>query len=559
MLIFRYRPKKSVAVTETERINYTFYDPELHWCKVCSVFPKTAKDYLSHLHSEEHKNNVKTPEIPWHDHIKNDELPKFPDAPTKRTPIRGLQFFVPATSWYCKMCNVWMGDLHCASSHLKSQTHANEYNTFITKNPLFEIEWSSERQRAYDTQQEISNLAAEIPPPPPIISSPPRLVPPAPSITYRAPTFDNIPLQINQNVKSNPKESSEDASAKKGKKKKKEKKRRKKSKKRRQSSSSSSSDSSDDSSDSPDERRSSIEKAIIDTSNSIRVAMRNSLQANRSHKSEKSEEEKDEDVGGKWTVIQEGIAPPIAPQPPTISANGEAQNRRDELIISQWNAPEPVITEKEKQLLEQLKDRLKNREEKKKEEPTRPPTRSEEDNQNQPSKVENERSGKTDRDRSRRDRSSSRGYDRRARERDRDRRSSTPRRNRRSRSPRRSSRSPRRFSRSPRRSSRSPRRDRRRRSRSRSRNRRIEKPIVQKPEFKPRVPESNSHKGKDADRKKSSNTDKFKSGSSTQKKSTASTTSSTKKLPFIGRMPVFKKQTTSKATITGFEMNMFLK
>lgn len=31
-------------------------------------------------------------------------------------------------SWYCKLCNFWMGDLHCASAHLKSQTHSNKYN-----------------------------------------------------------------------------------------------------------------------------------------------------------------------------------------------------------------------------------------------------------------------------------------------------------------------------------------------------------------------------------------------------------------------------------------------
>lgn len=35
----------------------------------------------------------------------------------------GLQFFVSATAWYCKLCNVFMGDLHCASVHLKSDQH----------------------------------------------------------------------------------------------------------------------------------------------------------------------------------------------------------------------------------------------------------------------------------------------------------------------------------------------------------------------------------------------------------------------------------------------------
>lgn len=35
--------------------NFVHYDPEMHWCKICDIFPKTAKEYLNHLHSVEHK------------------------------------------------------------------------------------------------------------------------------------------------------------------------------------------------------------------------------------------------------------------------------------------------------------------------------------------------------------------------------------------------------------------------------------------------------------------------------------------------------------------------
>lgn len=35
--------------------NFVHYDPEMHWCKTCDIFPKTAKEYLNHLHSNEHK------------------------------------------------------------------------------------------------------------------------------------------------------------------------------------------------------------------------------------------------------------------------------------------------------------------------------------------------------------------------------------------------------------------------------------------------------------------------------------------------------------------------
>jgi hypothetical protein len=38
--------------------NYIPYDPEMHWCRVCDVFPRTAKEFLNHLHSAEHKEQT---------------------------------------------------------------------------------------------------------------------------------------------------------------------------------------------------------------------------------------------------------------------------------------------------------------------------------------------------------------------------------------------------------------------------------------------------------------------------------------------------------------------
>lgn len=260
-----------------ERINYTFFDPELHWCKTCEAFPKTAKDFLNHLHSEEHKAKDKVPDTPWHETQKPDDLPTFPNAPTKRTPIRGIQFFVPSTGWFCKLCSVWMGDLHCASSHLKSRTHAQKYTQFIGKNPRFENDWTEERQRAYDSHPAEEKFSEDVPPPPPIISAKPpppvlesipllpapelrRLGRSQPSIDSLQPASDPLPPTVDPFRKGAPLLRRNEVpvveeSSKKGKKKKKEKKKRKKSKKKRhQSSSSSSSSSSDSDSDSSDRK-----------------------------------------------------------------------------------------------------------------------------------------------------------------------------------------------------------------------------------------------------------------------------------------------------------------
>lgn len=377
------KPSKS-ATASGEQINFTFFDPEQHWCRVCSAFPKTAKEYLLHLHSEEHKNNAKPPDIPWHDNLLKDDMPTYANAPTKRTPIRGLQFFVPSTAWYCKLCSYWIGDLHCASSHLKSKTHAEKYEKYTVKNPMSENEWLEQRQKAFDMQREKEKEQSQkpiAPPSPPIISvqqivapPPPSMAPPPPFINAQPNReFDGIPLQINQR----PKEVkdvivNDEPEKKKGKKKKKEKKKRKKSKKKHRHSSSSSSSSSEESSVSASpERKASVEKSV-DSSASIRVAMRNAVNAvpPRAHLKPKSDEE---DVAGGWTVVQPEPKA-FAPKPPTISANGEAQNRRDDVMLSQWT-PLPVISEKEKQLFEQLKGKLKHREEKKKEKTPQPPSK----------------------------------------------------------------------------------------------------------------------------------------------------------------------------------------
>lgn len=37
----------------------------MHWCQTCNIFPKSAKDYLNHLHSKDHMDRESI-ETPWH-------------------------------------------------------------------------------------------------------------------------------------------------------------------------------------------------------------------------------------------------------------------------------------------------------------------------------------------------------------------------------------------------------------------------------------------------------------------------------------------------------------
>lgn len=73
--------------------NYVHYDPEMHWCRVCNVFPKTAKEYLNHLHSAEHKEKTlekNLVDMPWHKNQRVEETSHYEGAPVKRLPIRGI-------------------------------------------------------------------------------------------------------------------------------------------------------------------------------------------------------------------------------------------------------------------------------------------------------------------------------------------------------------------------------------------------------------------------------------------------------------------------------------
>lgn len=80
----------------TQKMNYVHYDPQMHWCKQCNIFPKTAKginasitslprlnynffffpDFLIHLHSKEHQEAQKIVEPPWHENAVNDVCDK---------------------------------------------------------------------------------------------------------------------------------------------------------------------------------------------------------------------------------------------------------------------------------------------------------------------------------------------------------------------------------------------------------------------------------------------------------------------------------------------------
>lgn len=52
------KPDSTSPEEDFQKYNYIHFDPENHWCRVCNAFPRTAKEYLHHLHSAEHKDQI---------------------------------------------------------------------------------------------------------------------------------------------------------------------------------------------------------------------------------------------------------------------------------------------------------------------------------------------------------------------------------------------------------------------------------------------------------------------------------------------------------------------
>ncbi|XP_015038056.2 zinc finger matrin-type protein CG9776 isoform X3 [Drosophila pseudoobscura] len=507
------------APAPAQNYNFVFFDPEQHWCDSCGVFPKTARDYLKHLHAEEHMNR-ETIETPWHVGIDHDPYPTFENAPIKRVPVRGMQFLVPANAWFCKLCSVWIGDLHCASAHLKSRLHSNKYELFINQTPNYETEWIANRERAVQQQQKEDDAAKS------------------------------------KKVKKDDDKASKKRKKKSGEKKKKKRKHGKKSKRNSNSTSSSSESSSSEEEKPQPPKKVHAEDTVtvpVDkpiNASSIRVTMRKQetplvtrpdgpFQAIVPPPPPIIKDSLNAPVRGKWTSA-------------AGEENSEEQNKRDDAMLQQWNTVQPVISESEKKLLEQLKGKLKSKGPRESEENKTSALSAAPAAENKSMRGGSRRSrsprrrsrsrstsrGRIDRDRRDRDRERDRGRDR-DRERDRERERDRDRRRSRSRS---RSRGRRRFSRSPLRSSRRSRsRDvRRRRSRSRSEER-VERPVIKHSEFRPRAQPERKQSEIKREKKDSEAKPKLPKSSSTA-------TTGGKKLPFIGKMPVFKKQPTAASS-----------
>lgn len=139
-------PRRRSAVNEPK-----FFDSEQHWCQYCNVFPPTIKKYLQHLHDDSHKKKIKELKInesPWHKCLPEEQA--WRTDSTDSVCVKAFNFFVPANGWFCQLCRSWMGDIHCAATHLRSYVHNMNLKNFQEKFPKWKQGWLDERTKALE-------------------------------------------------------------------------------------------------------------------------------------------------------------------------------------------------------------------------------------------------------------------------------------------------------------------------------------------------------------------------------------------------------------------------
>ncbi|KAH6924835.1 hypothetical protein HPB50_025712 [Hyalomma asiaticum] len=62
--------------------------------------------------------------------------------------VKGVQFLVGMSGYYCKLCKVMSGDSAMARNHLHSLEHNQNYTKYILLNPFYERRWKMERDIA---------------------------------------------------------------------------------------------------------------------------------------------------------------------------------------------------------------------------------------------------------------------------------------------------------------------------------------------------------------------------------------------------------------------------
>ncbi|XP_064489859.1 uncharacterized protein LOC135401394 [Ornithodoros turicata] len=132
---------------DSSGIRFIYEDPRDHWCQSCNTIVANVNEIFKHLHSDKHKETIPTHERPWAE-IEKPQPPSKSYQRTIVTNLKGVQFMVGMSGYYCKLCKVMSGDSAMARNHLFSTEHNQNYTKFILLNPFYERRWKMERDVA---------------------------------------------------------------------------------------------------------------------------------------------------------------------------------------------------------------------------------------------------------------------------------------------------------------------------------------------------------------------------------------------------------------------------
>lgn len=131
---------------DTAGIKFVYEDPRDHWCQTCNMVLPSMNDMFRHLHSPKHKEATPTHDRPWAEIEK--QTPKQNFHRTIVSTVKGVQFLVGISGYYCKLCKVMSGDSAMARNHLHSLEHNQNYTKYILLNPFYERRWKMEKDLA---------------------------------------------------------------------------------------------------------------------------------------------------------------------------------------------------------------------------------------------------------------------------------------------------------------------------------------------------------------------------------------------------------------------------
>ncbi|KAK8788700.1 hypothetical protein V5799_021529, partial [Amblyomma americanum] len=133
---------------DTAGIKFVYEDPRDHWCQTCNVVLPSMNDMFRHLHSPKHKEATPSHERPWAEAEKQQQAGTQKFHRTIVSAVKGVQFLVGISGYYCKLCKVMSGDSAMARNHLHSIEHNQNYTKYILLNPFYERRWKMEKDIA---------------------------------------------------------------------------------------------------------------------------------------------------------------------------------------------------------------------------------------------------------------------------------------------------------------------------------------------------------------------------------------------------------------------------